>query len=106
MPKIVFVESDGAEHIVHADIGESLMDAAINNGVPGILAECGGACACATCHVIPQSDWLDKLVPRDKMEAGMLEGAVDPTSSSRLACQIEICEIHDGLRVNLPERQI
>ena len=106
MPQITFIEHNGSEHAVDANIGESLMEAAINNNVPGILAECGGACACATCHVIPDAEWVDMLPVRDEMEAGMLEGAIDPTPSSRLACQIEICEAYDGLRVCLPEYQI
>jgi len=106
MTSIRFVESSGEEHVVDADNGRTLMDAAVDNLVPGILAECGGACVCATCHVIPASEWAGKLKAANEMETAMLEGAMDITEHSRLACQIEVDDCLDGLVVHIPENQV
>lgn len=106
MPKLIFVEHDGTEHEVDATAGQSIMDAAINEMVPGVLAECGGACACATCHVRIDAPWAELLPAMDAMEEGMLGGAIDPDDASRLSCQISISEAMDGMRIRLPEHQI
>jgi len=107
MPSVIFKEHDGTVHKVEANSGETLMEAAVNAMVPGILAECGGACACATCHVHVAEGWLSKLQPKDGMEDGMLLGAVAETNdTSRLACQITLEDGWDGFEVTLPESQI
>jgi ferredoxin, 2Fe-2S len=82
-----------------------LMEAARQHGVPGVVAQCGGACACATCHVYIDPAWLAKLQPREDMEEGMLESAWEPRDNSRLSCQIHITADLDGLEVTVPERQ-
>lgn len=105
MAKIHFIEHNGTEHIVDAESGESVMLAAINNGVPGIDADCGGACACATCHVFVDEAWLDKVGPVQDCEDGMLSISNDRRPNSRLACQIEVSDELDGLRVTTPEFQ-
>jgi 2Fe-2S ferredoxin len=81
------------------------MEAARQHGVQGVVAQCGGACACATCHVYIDPSWLDKLEPREEMEEGMLEIAWEPRENSRLSCQIQITADLDGLQVTVPERQ-
>ena len=106
MTKVVFVEHDGSEHAVDAEDGTSLMQAAVNNLVPGIDADCGGECSCATCHVIVTDEWFDKVGDSSALEASMLELTPERSSTSRLACQIEIREELDGLRVRLPEFQM
>ena len=83
----------------------SLMEVAIQNGVPGIDADCGGACACATCHVYIDSNWIDKTGTAEQMEQDMLDFAFDVTDQSRLSCQIKVSDDLDGLVVNLPEKQ-
>jgi 2Fe-2S ferredoxin len=103
MPMIKFVAPGGETHEVQAQEGYSLMEVALANGVPGIVAECGGACTCATCHVYIAAGWLDALVPPDEMEEAMLEfadGEVQP--NSRLACQIKLNQALDGMVVELP----
>ena len=104
-PKIVFIEHSGRVHEVRATPGKSVMEAATANMVPGIIAECGGCCSCATCHVYVDAAWLGKLVPPDAMEQGMLEGALSVESNSRLSCQIEMTQALDGLTVRIPESQ-
>lgn len=105
MTKILFIEHDGTEHPVEAKPGSSVMLAAVTNGVPGIDADCGGACSCATCHVYVQEEWLDKLGPVDPMEEAMLSLSTDRKDNSRLSCQIEVTEALDGLVVTTPEFQ-
>ncbi len=105
MAKIKFIENNGTEHEVEADNGLSVMEAATNNLVPGIDADCGGACACATCHVYVESDWLGKTGERTEMESTMLEFAEGVEDNSRLSCQIKISDELDGLTVRLPESQ-
>lgn len=105
MTKITFITHDGAKHEVDADDGSTVMEAAIKNAVPGIDAECGGACACATCHVYVDDAWLEKLGPPDSMEEDMLDFAFDIRPSSRLSCQIRVSDEVDGLVVNVPENQ-
>jgi len=107
MPTIRFIEASGDVHDVEVSTGETVMDAATNNMVPGILGECGGACACATCHVFVAKEWQDRLNEPTDMEKGMLEGSVEPPKeSSRLACQLIIEDDWDGFEVSLPARQI
>ncbi|MEM8936331.1 MAG: 2Fe-2S iron-sulfur cluster-binding protein [Pseudomonadota bacterium] len=105
MPKITFVEANGAQHNVDAEAGISVMEAAIKNNVPGIDADCGGACACATCHVYVDDAWTEKTGAPGEMEASMLDFAFEPKESSRLSCQIQISDELDGLVLNLPEQQ-
>ena len=105
MPKIIFVEPGGARREIQAPVGVTLMEAATQNGVLGIVAQCGGACACATCHVYVEPTWLTKLAARDEMEECMLENAWDPRDNSRLSCQIHITTELDGLQVTVPQRQ-
>ena len=105
MPKITFIEFNGAEHVVEAGIGQSLMQAAANKMVPGILADCGGNCSCATCHVYIDERWSGRTVPPTKEEKDMLECALHVTGASRLSCQVNVTEGLDGLVVRLPESQ-
>lgn len=105
MPKVVFIEPGGGRREIVAPIGITLMEAARQNGVHGVVAQCGGACACATCHVYVDPEWLVKLEPLEDMEQGMLETAWEPRSNSRLSCQIQITAELDGLRVTVPQQQ-
>ncbi len=105
MPRITFIEPGGLRHEIDAPIGITLMEAAKQNGVQGILALCGGACACGTCHVYIDSAWLPKLQAREEMEEGMLECAWQARDSSRLSCQILVTANLDGLVVTVPQRQ-
>ncbi len=105
MPKIVFTEPDGGRRELSAPLGITLMEAARQQGVRGIVAQCGGACACATCHVYVDRAWLPKLGPREEMEEAMLENAWEPRENSRLSCQIHITAELDGLQITVPERQ-
>jgi ferredoxin, 2Fe-2S len=105
MPRIVFTEPGGAQRVVDAPVGVTLMEVARQHGVQGVVAQCGGACACATCHVYIDAAWLAKLGPREEMEEGMLETAWEPRDNSRLSCQVHITADLDGLRVTVPQRQ-
>ncbi len=107
MAKITIIEHGGAEHIVHVENGWSVMEAAVRNNIAGIEAECGGCCACATCHVYIDDAWTDKLPEIDESENDMLDCTTsDRESGSRLACQIKVSNELDGLVVRLPESQI
>lgn len=105
MAKITFIGPDGTRYEVEADAGSTVMEAAIKNGVPGIEAECGGACACATCHVYVDTDWAAKTGEPEPMEEDMLDFAYDVQPTSRLSCQIRVSDELDGLVVKVPERQ-
>jgi ferredoxin, 2Fe-2S len=105
MPKIVFIEPGGGRRDINAPLGLTLMEAARQHGVQGVVAQCGGACACSTCHVYIDPSWLAKLGPREEMEEGMLENAWEPRNNSRLSCQIQITADLDGLEVTVPQRQ-
>lgn len=105
MAKITFIEHSGTEHTVEGENGMSVMEVAIKNMVPGIDADCGGACACATCHVYLQGEWESKLSERSEMEEDMLDFAFDVQDSSRLSCQIRVSDDIDGLVVKVPEKQ-
>ncbi len=105
MPKITYITHDGTPHEVEADVGSTVMENAIRNSVPGIEAECGGACACATCHVYVDDAWTEKTGSPSVMEEDMLDFAYDVQPTSRLSCQIRVTEELDGLVVRVPERQ-
>jgi 2Fe-2S ferredoxin len=105
MPKITFTDHAGNERTVDADLGESVMQVARRSDVPGIDADCGGNCACATCHVYVDDAWLAKVGGRSEMEESMLAFAPNVTDHSRLSCQIAVTADLDGLRVTTPESQ-
>jgi 2Fe-2S ferredoxin len=105
MVKVLFVEHDGTEHNVEVNTGDSLMQAAVSNGVPGIDADCGGSCSCATCHVYVSEEWLDKTGEVNPTEEAMLGLSTDRKENSRLSCQINLTEEMDGLVVSTPEFQ-
>lgn len=105
MPKITYIEHDGKRHTVEAAVGTTVMENAIKNGVPGIVAECGGACSCATCHVHVDEAWAEKVGGPSPMEEDMLDFAFDVRPTSRLSCQIKVTDELDGLVVHTPERQ-
>jgi len=105
MAKITYIEFDGAEHVVDVPDGLSVMEGAIRNMVPGIDADCGGACACATCHVYIDAGWAEKTGARSSMEESMLDFASGVRDESRLSCQIRVTADLDGLIVRLPEYQ-
>ncbi len=105
MPRITYIEFNGTEHIVDAASGDSLMEAAVSNEIPGIDADCGGGCACATCHVYVDSAWLTQSGERSVMETSMLQLAEGVGDNSRLSCQITLNEDLDGMVVRMPESQ-
>lgn len=105
MTKITFVSPDGTRYDVDAPNGSTAMENAIKNDVPGIEAECGGACACATCHVYVDEAWTEKIGEPEAMEEDMLDFAYDVRPNSRLSCQIKIGDELDGLVLTVPERQ-
>ena len=105
MPVITYVEHTGAEHRVELKPGVNLMQGAVANNIPGIDADCGGACACATCHILIDPAWTLRLGDRNAMEAAMLDFAEGVQETSRLACQIRVDEALDGLVVHLPAAQ-
>ena len=105
MPQITYIDSAGSSRTVDAEVGATVMEAAIKNGVPGIEAECGGACACATCHVYVDEAWRAKTGEAAPMEQDMLDFAYDVRPSSRLSCQIKVTPELDGLVVTTPDRQ-
>ncbi|HTW53030.1 MAG TPA: 2Fe-2S iron-sulfur cluster-binding protein [Stellaceae bacterium] len=107
MPKITYIEYGGAAHIVDVPEGLSVMRGAVDNNIPGIDADCGGECACATCHVYVDKAWLATTgLPEDgSQEASMLSFAALAQPDSRLSCQIKVSQSLDGLVVRLPEGQ-
>jgi len=105
MTKLTIVAFDGTRFDIEAETGSTVMENAVRNSVPGIEAECGGACACATCHVYVDEAWTDKVGPPAPMEEDMLDFAFEVKPTSRLSCQIKIKPELDGLVVNVPERQ-
>jgi ferredoxin, 2Fe-2S len=106
MPKVTFVEFNGTEHHLDAEAGQSVMQVAINNAVPGIIAECGGNCSCATCHAYIEEPWGTLIGPPSKLEQDMIDCALHVTKASRLSCQVQITPALDGLVVRLPESQL
>jgi 2Fe-2S ferredoxin len=105
MAKITFISPEGNQTEITAENDISLMVSAINNGVDGIIAECGGACSCATCHVIVDPDWYGKLPEPQNLEKDMLEFVAEPSDTSRLSCQIKVTDELDGLIVTVPSAQ-
>ena len=105
MAKITFIQHNGTEQTVDGLPGMSVMETAVKNMVAGIDADCGGACACATCHVYFEPDWVEKVGARNPMEEDMLDFAFDVRDNSRLSCQIKVSDALDGLRVKVPEKQ-
>ena len=105
MPKIIYIDHTGDEREIEATNGETVMETAIKNSIPGIDADCGGACACATCHVYIDEAFMEKVGKPDDMEQSMLDFAENVQSNSRLSCQISVSDDLDGLRVTTPESQ-
>jgi ferredoxin, 2Fe-2S len=105
MAKITYIEHNGTEHTIDVKPGLSVMEGAVKNNIPGIDADCGGACACATCHVYVREDWLEKTGTRSAMEESMLDFAEGVQDNSRLSCQIKVSDALDGLVVTMPESQ-
>ena len=105
MAKITYIEHDGREHQVEVKPGLSVMEGAVRNNIPGIDADCGGACACATCHVHVDEAWFEKTGAASAMEESMLDFADSVTPTSRLSCQIRVSDALDGLIVRMPENQ-
>ena len=105
MAKITYIEHDGTEHVVDVKNGLSVMEGAVKNNIPGIDADCGGACACATCHVYVDESWRGKTGEKSAMEESMLDFAENVEENSRLSCQIKVSDDLDGLTVRMPESQ-
>ncbi len=105
MAKITFVQHDGKEITADGVPGMTVMETAIKHQVQGIDADCGGACACATCHVYVEPEWVEKVGKRNPMEEDMLDFAFDVRDNSRLSCQIKVTDALNGLRVKVPEKQ-
>ncbi|HEY9216725.1 MAG TPA: 2Fe-2S iron-sulfur cluster-binding protein [Phenylobacterium sp.] len=105
MPQIIYRTHDGDERVLEIAPGQSVMEGAVKNAVPGIDADCGGACACATCHVYVDETWLAQLEPASEMERSMLDFAENVEANSRLSCQIKVRADLDGLKVQTPESQ-
>ena len=105
MPKITYKDKDGVSKTIEVENGLSVMEGAIQNDIPGIDADCGGAMACATCHVYVEEKWLDKLPKVDDAEVDMIDMAHEPKKNSRLSCQIVVSDDLDGLTVNIPSKQ-
>jgi 2Fe-2S ferredoxin len=105
MPKITFIDHDGTEHTVEAELGSTVMETALKNDIGGIVAECGGACTCATCLVHVDEKWFPLVGPPSAEEEDMLDFAFEVKETSRLSCQIKVTEELDGLIVRTPSYQ-
>ena len=103
MPRVIYITPNGDRHEVEVENGYSVMEGAIDNNIDGIVAECGGACACATCHSYIDAAWIEKLPEMDDMEDSMLDAAFDRKPNSRLTCQIELNDGLDGLVVHVAD---
>lgn len=106
MTKVVFIDRQGGRHEVEANNGVSVMEAAMDNSIPGIYAECGGTCSCATCHCYVGDAWVDKIGPMDDLEDGMLDGAKERRPNSRLSCQIRISDALDGIELEVADNNL
>jgi ferredoxin, 2Fe-2S len=106
VPKIRFILHDGSERTVVGNVGDTAMQLAVDNAVPGIIGDCGGNCSCATCHGYVDLDWIDKLPAKSEDEAAMLDGAMNVESNSRLTCQIKLSEALNGIVIRLPRDQV
>jgi len=105
MANITYIEHDGTEHTIEMKTGQSVMEGAVKHNIPGIDADCGGACACATCHVYVDEAWVSKTGEKSAMEESMLDFAENVEPNSRLSCQIKVTDELDGLTVRMPESQ-
>ncbi len=105
MPKVIYITADETRHEVAVETGYSIMEGAINNNIDGIVAECGGACACATCHSYVDTAWTDKIPAMDDMEDSMLDAAFERKENSRLTCQIEITDALDGIVIHVADNE-
>ena len=105
MPKITYIEHNGKSHLIEVSKGLTVMEGAVKNNIPGIDADCGGSCACATCHVYVDDKWFNKLPEAEDAEKDMLDVAFEPNKLSRLGCQITVTEELDGLVVKMPLKQ-
>ena len=105
MPKVTYIEHNGKSHEVEVPNGLTVMEGAVQNNIPGIDADCGGSCACATCHVYVEEKWFGKLPKKEMAEEDMLDMAFELKKNSRLACQITVEDSLDGLVVKMPSKQ-
>ena len=105
MPKITYIEHNGESHEIEVANGLSVMEGAVQNNISGIDADCGGSCACATCHVYVDEKWFDKLPKKESAEEDMLDMAYEPKKNSRLTCQITVTDDLNGLVVKMPLKQ-
>ena len=105
MANITYIEHNGTEHTIEVKTGQSVMEGAVKHNIPGIDADCGGACACATCHVYVDAAWTEKTGTKSAMEESMLDFAEGVEPNSRLSCQIKVSDALDGLVVRMPESQ-
>ena len=105
MPKITYIEHNGKSHVIDVPNGLSVMEGAVQNNISGIDADCGGSCACATCHVYVDKKWFDKLEKKEAAEEDMLDMASEPSKFSRLTCQITATDDLDGLVVKMTSKQ-
>jgi len=105
MPKITYIAQDGTSRVLDAPVGETVMDCAVDHGVDGIVAACGGCCSCSTCHVYVDEAWLPVVGSRHSEEEYVLEYGIDVRSNSRLSCQIKVSDQLEGLVVHIPAEQ-
>jgi 2Fe-2S ferredoxin len=105
MPKVVFHDAEGRRRELDVEAGTTLMEAALDNDVAGIVAECGGACACATCHAYVADAWVGRLPPLSEMEDAMLDSAVERRPTSRLTCQVEMTDALDGIELEVARNE-
>ena len=105
MAKITYIEHNGKSHTVDVQNGLTVMEGAVQNSIPGIDADCGGSCACATCHVYINHEWLNKIPEITDAEKDMLDFAFEPKKNSRLSCQLILEDTHNGIIVTLPRKQ-
>ena len=105
MAKITYITDDNKTHTVDVQNGLTVMEGAVQNNIPGIDADCGGSCACATCHVYVKEEWFDKIPKKESAEEDMLDMASEPKKTSRLSCQITVSDSLDGLVVKMPSKR-
>ena len=105
MPRITYIDHTGRNYLTDGEVGQTVMETAIKHDVPGIVAECGGACSCATCHVYVDEAWRGITGEPSQMEEDMLDFAFDVRPESRLSCQLRIADAYDGLIIRIPEHQ-
>ena len=105
MPKITYIEHNGKSHQIEVANGLTVMEGAVQNNIVGIDADCGGSCACATCHVYVDEKWFNKLSKKEDTEEDMLDMAFEPNKFSRLSCQITVTDELDGMVVKMPSKQ-